>query len=74
MGGDAVRAIRISRSMSQADYASSLGVSRSLIEAVENGRRPVSRHLRIKIAQVFGTGEDTLQAIERAKQSELLAP
>lgn len=72
MTGDAVKAIRISRSMSQDEFAGALSVSRSCIAAVETGRRIVSHTLRVKIAQVFGTGDDVLTAIQRAKESDKL--
>ncbi|MEK4115609.1 helix-turn-helix transcriptional regulator [Paenibacillus sp. FSL W8-0919] len=73
MNGIAVRGIRIMLGMTQADFANKLRVSQSLISDVENGRRGVTRNLRVKIAQTFGTGPDIVEAIERAKESEKLA-
>lgn len=73
MNGVAVRAVRISKGMTQEDFAKILNVSRSCIAAVESGFRPVSPALRIKIAQTFGTGEDITEAITRARESEKLA-
>ncbi|RAI96870.1 helix-turn-helix protein [Paenibacillus pabuli] len=73
MDAQSVRAIRISRNMRQTDFAEALSVSRSCIAAVEGGHRPVSYNLRIRIAQVFGTGDDVITAIQRAKDSDKLA-
>ncbi|MDR6779676.1 MULTISPECIES: helix-turn-helix transcriptional regulator [Paenibacillus] len=73
MDGTGVRGIRVMAGMTQASFAEALAVSQSCISDVENGRRTVSRDLRIKIAQVFGTGDDVLAAIQRAKESTKLA-
>lgn len=73
MDGTGVRGIRIMVGMSQVAFAESLGVSQSCISDVENGRRNVSRALRIKIAQVYGTGENIITAIARAKESDRLS-
>lgn len=73
MDGLGVRGIRIKLNMTQEDFAKALGVSQACISDVENGRRNVSRGLRIKIAQRFGTGEDIIEAITRAKESAKLA-
>lgn len=73
MSGEAVKAIRISKGMTQPEFADALNVSRSCIAAVESGHRPVSQTLRFKIAQTFGTGDDILEAITRAKESAKLA-
>ncbi|MEK5415425.1 MULTISPECIES: helix-turn-helix transcriptional regulator [unclassified Paenibacillus] len=73
MDGEGVRGIRIMAGMTQAAFADTLGVSQALVSDVECGRRAVSRDLRIKIAQVFGTGDDVMTAIQRAKESGKLA-
>ncbi|MNP82749.1 helix-turn-helix protein [compost metagenome] len=59
--------------MTQSQFAKALGVGQTCISDVENGRRRVSPDLRIRIAQRFGTGEDIVEAIERAKESAKLA-
>ncbi|MGC6589841.1 helix-turn-helix transcriptional regulator [Paenibacillus sp. Dod16] len=73
MNAETVKAIRLSKDMSQQDFADALRVSRQCITAVECGYRAVSSNLRIKIAQTFGTGPDVMEAIERAKESSKLA-
>ncbi|RED32417.1 helix-turn-helix domain-containing protein [Paenibacillus sp. VMFN-D1] len=73
MNAGTVKAIRLSKNMSQQEFADALHVSRQCITAVECGYRAVSSNLRIRIAQKFGTGPDIVEAIERAKQSENLA-
>lgn len=73
MDGIGVKGIRLAFGLSQIQFSEKLGLSQGFISDVENGRRPVSQELRIRIAQVFGTGEDVMQAIARAKESEKLA-
>ncbi|MCP1186455.1 helix-turn-helix transcriptional regulator [Paenibacillus sp. 1781tsa1] len=73
MDGSGVRGIRVMAGMTQAQFAEVLNVSQSCVSDVENGRRNVSRDMRIKIAQKFGTGEDVLTAIQRARESDKLA-
>lgn len=68
MNGEAVRAIRISKNMTQPEFAAVLKVSRSCIVAVENGYRAVSENLRIRIAQTFGGDDDVTEAMARAKE------
>lgn len=72
MTGEAVRAVRILKNMSQPEFAAVLKVSKSCIAMVESGQRAVSDKLRIKIAQEFGTGDDVTEAIVRAKESTKL--
>lgn len=73
MTGLTVRAIRLHYGLSREEFAERLGVSRSTIEAVENGRRKVSTNLRIKIAQTFDLTDDVIAAIERAHKAEKVA-
>ncbi|GAA0134738.1 hypothetical protein YSY43_15780 [Paenibacillus sp. YSY-4.3] len=73
MNGLAVRGIRTKLDMTQNEFAKELGVSQACICAVENGHRNVSSGLRIKIAQRFGTGDEIIEAITRAKESAKLA-
>lgn len=73
MDGSGVRGIRVMAGMTQSQFAETLNVSQSCVSDVENGRRNVSRDMRIKLAQVFGTGDDVIEAIRRAKDSDKLA-
>lgn len=73
MDATAVRAIRIKLGYTQEQFANKLGVSRSLIASVEAGLRAVSVKLRIKVAQLAGTGDDIVEAIDRARYSVRLA-
>lgn len=70
MNGFAVRAIRIKENLTQTEFAEKLRVSPSLISGIESGQRRVTRDMRIKIAQVFGTGDEIDEAIARARESE----
>jgi putative transcriptional regulator len=49
-----LRVLRAERNWSQADLASSLGVSRQTINAIETGKYDPSLPLAFKIAQLFG--------------------
>lgn len=69
MTATGVKAIRISLNLTQAEFSSKLRVSQSLICAVEAKRRSVTENLRFRIAQTFGTGENIMEAIARAKES-----
>ncbi|MDR9748812.1 helix-turn-helix transcriptional regulator [Paenibacillus taichungensis] len=73
MDGSGVRGIRVMAGLTQSQFAEALNVSQSCVSDVENGRRNVSRDMRIKLAQVFGTGDDVIEAIRRAKDSDKLA-
>jgi antitoxin HigA-1 len=72
MDGIAVKAVRLAAKLSQGDFSEQLGISQSLLSMVENGKRPVSDRIRIRIAQAFGIGEETIEAIRRAKLSDRL--
>jgi transcriptional regulator with XRE-family HTH domain len=73
MDAIAVRAIRLQCGETQAEFAARLGVSRSLVAAVECELRAVSLQLRIKIAQLVGVGDEVIEAIDRARYSNRLA-
>ena len=49
--GSAIRAIRMTRNISQRDFASELGISAAYLSQVENERRAVSPHLLRRLAK-----------------------
>ena len=67
MTGETVKAIRISKNMTQDEFAEILKVSRSCIAAVESGHRAVSDGLRIRIRQKFGGDNEVAEAMRRFK-------
>jgi len=73
MNGLAVKAIRLSKGMTQAEFGESIGYSQTYLAAIEAGSKAVSDDVRIRIAQVYGTGDDIKEAITRAKESVNLA-
>ncbi len=60
-----VRDMRTERSLSQADLASAMGVSRQTINSIENGRYLPSLPLAIALARYFQTTvEETFDVCE----------
>lgn len=72
MNSDTIRAIRVSKGMSQAVFARSIGVAESTIAAVESRHRSVSDRLAHLIKQHYGADPDVLEAIRREKQFDRL--
>jgi len=72
MNSETIKAIRISKNMSQAEFAASLGVAESTIATVEARHRNVSDRLRIRVAQIYGGDPEVEQAIRNAKKFEQL--
>lgn len=73
MKGSTVKAIRISKGLTQAEFAEILGVVESSISRIESGQRGVSDRIRIRIAQLFGGDPEVEQAIQRARAFEKLS-
>jgi len=73
VNSETVHAIRISKGLSQAAFAKSLGVAESTIAAVESRHRNVSDNLRTRIKQTFGGDPEVEEALKRAKEFEKLA-
>ncbi|MGG6309982.1 helix-turn-helix domain-containing protein [Paenibacillus macerans] len=71
MNGFAIRAIRISKNMSQREFADTLGISPTWLCEIEKERRPVSDRVRIRVSQLYGD-DDAVEMIRRAKMSEQL--
>jgi transcriptional regulator with XRE-family HTH domain len=71
--GEIVRSIRVSKNLTQVEFASKLHVSRSCIAAVESGHRKVSDRLRTIVAQTYGGDEAVHEAFRRAKEFSRLS-
>lgn len=71
--GEIIRSIRVSKNLTQVEFAAQLRVSRSCIAAVESGHRKVSDRLRTLIAQTYGGDATVHEAFRRAKEFSRLA-
>lgn len=58
--GERMREYRLSIKMTQADFASRLGVTGAAVSAYENGNRLPSYEVLVKIANILGTTTDAL--------------
>jgi len=72
MKGSTVKAIRISKGLTQAELAELLGVVEATISRIESGQRNVSDRIRIRIAQLFGGDPEVESAITKARAFEKL--
>lgn len=66
--GDKIRQYRLSRRMTQADFAYRLGVTGASVSAYENGTRLPSYDILVKIANILGVTTDTLLGRGRSQQ------
>lgn len=73
MNSETVRAIRVSKGLSQTAFAKSIGVAESTIAAVESGHRRVSYNLQLRIKQRYGGDEAVEEAFRRAKEFDKMA-
>jgi transcriptional regulator with XRE-family HTH domain len=62
------KAIRLKQKMTQQEFAELLGVSRSTIEAIESGRRPISDLVRARLAQKIDLDQESLRFLELYKK------
>lgn len=60
MNKDIFRGIRLKNGMTQQSLADRIGVSRSLIEAIEAGRTSISPRTKAKLAGHFGVDDGLL--------------
>lgn len=58
--GERIREYRLSIKMTQADFASRLGVTGAAVSAYENGNRLPSYEVLVKVANILGTTTDAL--------------
>lgn len=59
-----LKVARAERSLSQAELAEGVGVSRQTINSIETGRFVPSTVLALKLARFFGTGVENLFWLE----------
>ena len=58
--GSRIKELRVSQKITQNDFASRLGVTKSAISSYENGRRLPSYDILIKISRIFKVSTDYL--------------
>lgn len=58
--GTRIKSLRNARKMTQAEFASRLGVTKSAVSSYENGTRLPSYDVLIKIARIFRVSTDNL--------------
>ena len=52
--GRALRGLRVREDMTQKEFAEKLGISQRRVSELENGIRPISAKMALKIEEVFG--------------------
>lgn len=60
MHGNVILAIRVKHDLTQQSLANRIGVSRSLIDAIESGRAEISKKTRGKLSLHFTVDDDIL--------------
>ncbi|MNL16440.1 hypothetical protein D3C87_1374830 [compost metagenome] len=73
MTGPIIRALRISKRMTQAEFSAALGISPSWLCEIEKERKPVSDRVRGRVGQLFDSEEEIIEIIRRAKMTERLS-
>lgn len=71
--GDVFRDLRLSKRMTQQQFAEALGVSQSHVAHVEAGRRDISRSIQIRLAQIIDV-DASLSFFERLREIERIIP
>jgi transcriptional regulator with XRE-family HTH domain len=66
-----VKELREQNKLSQTAFAKSVGVSTSLIGAVETGARPITDSLSAKIKEVYGVAVDTAVMVEKKVEAKV---
>lgn len=69
--GNTLKALRLRESMTQAQLAQKLGVTKSVISAYETGLRLPSYDVLIHIAKIYNVSTDYLLGIERKQNVDL---
>jgi transcriptional regulator with XRE-family HTH domain len=49
MNGKLFKVLRMKEGMTQEEFANHLGISRSLVAGIEQGRQPISDHVRARL-------------------------
>lgn len=69
--GNTLKALRLRETMTQAQLAQKLGVTKSVISAYETGLRLPSYDVLIHIAKIYNVSTDYLLGIERKQNVDL---
>lgn len=73
MNADILRTIRVSKNLTQQEFAKSLRVATSTIAMIESNQRKISDKLRTRIKQTYGGDETVAEAIRREKEFDKMA-
>lgn len=65
-----IKAMRTERAMSKREFAELVGVHPAIISFIENGTRPPSVRVAMKLADVLGIGADELLQILNDSRKE----
>lgn len=74
MSAQRFKLLRLKKKMTQRQFAELLGVSESTVAAIENGRRPISDHIRVSLAEQGGVDEDFLYFLESLERVTQIYP
>lgn len=74
MNAEHFKAIRLSKRLTQKQFADLLGVSRSTVEAIENGRRPISDTVRARLAQEVDASDELFSFLHRYIKFDCINP
>lgn len=74
MSAQRFKLLRLKKKMTQRQFAELLGVSESTVAAIENGRRPISDHIRVSLAEQGGADEDFLYFLESLEKVSQIYP
>lgn len=72
MHGNVILAIRSKHDLTQQSLADKIGVSRSLIDAIESGKLGISRKTRGKLSVHFTIDDETLLFLDNFKTIDRL--
>jgi transcriptional regulator with XRE-family HTH domain len=69
--GNRLKTLRLRENMTQAQLASKLGVTKSVISAYETGLRLPSYDILIHIAEIYNVSTDHLLGVQREREIDL---
>ena len=69
--GNALKTLRLSKKMTQAQLAQKLGLTKSVISAYETGLRLPSYDILIHIAKIYNVSTDYLLGLEHKQEIDL---
>lgn len=68
--GDTIRALRVSKRMTQAELSKRLGISRPMISAYENENRQPSHETLVKMTGIFNCSMDEIYGLDKVDRTK----